>query len=330
MSSYTATIGTANGNVNWGDSSNVNDRGSGGFSAFGGPVTVNLISVNGDNNIFWEDTSFVNSGYALVFGSTRSDSRIELTDNLSLTQAPPAVSGGTNDFNYNLREIRVIDNPSSTTDFTRFSGIITGSVRDDLLKTGNGILELTGANTFTGGVVVAEGSLLTNNASGLGAPNGAYILLGSRSGSASSALFTSNTIGTVSIAREIDVLAGTTGNAILGNTTAPGAASAGNAVFSGNIVLGTDGSNVNRRLQLTAESGTSVTVSGGIAALSGYNGVIDLEKIGAGAVTLSGINTYTGPTTVSAGALFVNGSISGSTATIKSDATLGGNGSTGA
>ena len=332
MSTYSATIGAANGNINWGDpsaSANVNDRGSGGFSAFGSPVTISLLSANNNQSLSWEDSGFVNSGYALIFGSTRSNARVELTDNLSLTQAPP-ITGGTNDTNYNLREIRVIDNPSSGADFTRLSGVISGSVRDDLLKTGNGILELTGANTFTGGVVVAEGSLLVNNTNGLGDDAGAYVLLGTRSGTASNAILTSNTNGYIFVNREIDVVAGTTGSAILGNTTGPGAATAGSSEFTGNIVLGTNGTSVARRLQLTAESNTDVTFSGAISTLPGFTGAIDVEKIGAGTVTLAGNNTYTTATTVSAGTLLVTGSISGSTATIKNGATLGGNGITSA
>lgn len=55
-----------------------------------------------------------------------------------------------------------------------------------------------------------------------------------------------------------------------------------------------------------------------------------LEKTGNGTVTLTGSNSHSGPTTVSAGSLRVNGRLENSPVTVKSGATLGGNGTIGA
>jgi len=67
----------------------------------------------------------------------------------------------------------------------RASGPLSGVAPNDLCKTGDGTFELSGTNIFGGGVIVAEGSLLTNNADGLGAADGPYVLLGARSDTAS-------------------------------------------------------------------------------------------------------------------------------------------------
>src|SRR5262249_23293761 len=113
---------------------------------------------------------------------------------------------------YNAREIRVIDNPNSNADFTRLAGTFSSGVRDDLLKTGTGTLELTGTNTnFLGGIIIAEGHLLTNNSDGLGTP--AYILVGSRGTlSSSSSLLASNTNDSINITADINVQSGPSGN----------------------------------------------------------------------------------------------------------------------
>jgi autotransporter-associated beta strand protein len=153
------TFGT--GAVNWAGIDSLGssidpDRGSGGFSAFGGNATIDL-GLAGPTNIAWEDKGFVNSGFALVFNSVRADSMITWSDNLSLT----AVSTG-QAINYNAREIRVLDNTALTSDYARISGVISGAVQDDLLKTGPGTLELTATNTYQGATQVYDGTLRIN------------------------------------------------------------------------------------------------------------------------------------------------------------------------
>ena len=134
------------------------DRGSGGFAAFGPDpsldATVDLNAL-GPTTFSWEDRFFVNSGYALVFGSPLANRRVVWLDNIGLQQS------GTTD-NYNAREFRVIDNPSVTTDSVRLTGVISGSLRNDLLKTGDGLLELTGTNTYAGATLVHQGQMVIN------------------------------------------------------------------------------------------------------------------------------------------------------------------------
>jgi autotransporter-associated beta strand protein len=132
------------------------ERGSGGFSAFGADATVDLSTVGG-GDLNWEDNGFVNSGYALLFGSTRANAKVTWVDNIRLTSVQPTV-------NYNAREFRAIDNPASTADVAVLSGIISGTVHDDFLKTGNGELILTGSNSYQGATHVTDGTLRVNGA----------------------------------------------------------------------------------------------------------------------------------------------------------------------
>ena len=130
-------------------------RGDGGFSAIGGNATVTLVTAVGGSTAaspVWNAGGFVSNGYALTMGSTQADSRIDFTNNIGLDD-------GTATNNYFAREIRVADNPLSLTDMTRLSGIISGSANADLLKTGAGLLELTGANTYAGNTLIQQGTL---------------------------------------------------------------------------------------------------------------------------------------------------------------------------
>ncbi len=136
------------------------ERGSGGFAAIGADVIVDL-NTGGATNFAWEDPGFLDSGYALVFGSRNATAKVTFVDNINLTQTPqPVVAPAQpNALNYNAREFRVVDNPGSANDSATLSGVISGSLQNDLLKTGDGLLELTAANTMQGMVLVNAGTL---------------------------------------------------------------------------------------------------------------------------------------------------------------------------
>ena len=156
------TLGTGHNAINWSgirfngtaDESQDEDRGSGGLSARGADVTLDLAPA-GPSDVRWEDLGFVRSGYTLVFGSTTATSRVTFSDNLNLTEATAKA------INYNARQIRVLDNPTVTTDIATLSGVLSGESYNDLLKTGPGTLELSNlANTYAGGTIIHEGTLL--------------------------------------------------------------------------------------------------------------------------------------------------------------------------
>lgn len=148
------------------DTSVDEDRGSGGLAAYGADITLDFNGA-GAADIRWEDVGFVRSGHALMFGSKSATHRVTWSDNLSLTDAASAVSVA--DTNYNAREIRVVDNPGSTLDSARITGVVSGNAYNDLLKTGGGTLELANitGNTYLGATIVEEGTLLvaTDNSS---------------------------------------------------------------------------------------------------------------------------------------------------------------------
>lgn len=132
------------------------DRGSGGFAAIGADVTVNLTSSL--PRISWEDQGFLRSGHALVLSSKNATGRVTWSNDLGLTDAVST------DINYNAREIRVVNNPNSAFDYARITGNISGTLHNDVLKTGDGTLELAHAtaNSYLGATMVQEGTLLVN------------------------------------------------------------------------------------------------------------------------------------------------------------------------
>jgi autotransporter-associated beta strand protein len=168
-----------------------------------------------------------------------------------------------------------------------YAGIITdnGSGSDSLIKSGDGTLSLTGANTYFGKTTINSGTLTVNGDVCLGTapeittPGHLTITNGTLHATASFTLDAKRGIA-------------------LGPTTESG---------KGTIDVDTD----------------AVVLYGGILANNGGTG--DLTKSGAGKLWLSGASTYTGATAVEAGTLSVNGSLaSASAVTVAFGATLAG------
>ena len=272
------------------------DRGSGGFAAVGANVIVDLNGL-GASDIVWEDPSFIASGYALILGSPNADARVDLVDNYGLGISPGS---------YNAREIRAIDNPNSTTDISRISGIVfsdsdaNNGTLTDLLKSGDGTLEFTGNNTYVSGTIIAEGTLLLGHANALGqGDQSAYVLLGADGGTADVALLTS---APVSISRDITIPSGN-GKATIGTS------GTGTSGFSGQVIVGTSGAATGKVVDLLAEDGGTVIFSKGIDTADGQTGLGTLTKTGAGKVILEGISSFMGDTYVNAGTLQVDGTL---------------------
>lgn len=155
---------TGGGGLKW--DGGVTTRGDGGFSAFNGEAVVALVTTIGGTTAaapVWNAGGFVSDGYALLLGSTKSDSRVVFTNNIGLDSM-----AATNP--YFAREIRVT--AGTTGSSARLSGVLKGSVNADLLKTGTGTLELTGANTYAGNTLVQQGALQVGATGGTGAGNG--------------------------------------------------------------------------------------------------------------------------------------------------------------
>jgi len=187
-----------------------------------------------------------------------------------------------------------------------FGGAVSGS--GGLTKTGAAILQLLGANSYSGTTSVAGGQMLIGpggslqNSSAINISNGARFGVVAANALSSTVAVNLTGVGSefqATTDQQIGSLAGAAGTRIWLN---PGA------------TLTTGG------------SGTSTTFAGDV----GYNGLGSLTKVGTGAFILSGANSYTGATTVSGGSLIVNGSIAASSlTTVGAGATLGGSGTVG-
>jgi|GEM_PF-3483512 len=167
---------------------------------------------------------------------------------------------------------------------TNILGVIGGG--GGLTKSDNGVLTLSGTNTYTGGTAVLAGTLILAAA----APSGAAgtlgnatsaVLVGDTSGSASAALLTS---AAVTVARPLSVQGGSTGAATIGSTGAIA------ATYSGTVAL-------NKGANFSAATGGTTTFTG---IVSGGGGITKTDN---GIVVLSAANTYTGGTIVNAGTL---------------------------
>lgn len=149
----------------------------------------------------------------------------------------------------------------------------------------NGILRLSGANTFTGGVHLQSGRLALTNSAALG--SGTFIIDGGNL----SQLFGSYSSSTHNkqIWRQDFSASGTNLSVNLGN----GAVDLGDA--------GTDTTRI-----LTQNNSGGLTVGGVIS--SGTNGTtVNFTKAGTGQLTLSGASTYSGATAVTGGLLTLSG-----------------------
>lgn len=138
---FSRTVTTTTGGVNW-------NTFSGGFAARGG--TLNIQLNGGTSSVTWNGTSFVQTGQSLIFGSASADSLVDFQNSLNLGSS-----------GVNTRTITVIDNVNSTTDVARISGAITNTTPgQSLAKAGNGVLELTANNTYSGTTFVTAGTLM--------------------------------------------------------------------------------------------------------------------------------------------------------------------------
>jgi len=151
---FTGQLGT---DVVW---SATGGNSSGGFAAYGDNLDIRLN--NGTSSRTWGGSSFVASGSRLVLNSTTATHRVDFRNGLNL--------------NGNAETIHVLDNPALTSDYARISGVISGTGSSHLRKTGDGVLELTNANTYAGGTTIAAGTLLVNNTSGSGTGSGAVTI----------------------------------------------------------------------------------------------------------------------------------------------------------
>ena len=128
--------------------------GSGGFAAFGAPLTVTLNegAPNAGVPLAWGSGGFVPFGYSLIFGSANSNNLVTFTNPIDITGG--SIGAGT------AASILVANNGNPSGSVATMSGVISGS--GDLSIGGggfNGTLNLTAVNTYTGATVINSGTL---------------------------------------------------------------------------------------------------------------------------------------------------------------------------
>jgi autotransporter-associated beta strand protein len=289
---FTRSLGTGAGEIQF--------VGGGGFSAVGGDRVVNL--GGSGTTLTWGSGGFVAGGSSLTLSSVHADSTVEIQNGIDL--------GGT---------FRVIFVEMGGADAdARISGSISNGI---LIKSGNGNLDLTGQNTYTGQTQVNGGGLQVSSAGALGTGNlsfnGGVLILAD--GDFHRALGTGS--GQVQFA-------GNGGFAAHGGERVVDFGGEGSMVTWGTGGFVADGRNF---LLSTAASDSTIVLSNGIdlngaartiQANNGTAGVdarIDgvlsngsLLKTGAGTLELTGNNTYSGQTQINGGGLLItNGSALG-------------------
>jgi autotransporter-associated beta strand protein len=260
-----------------------------------------------------DSITFNNTAGAFVLGGTgsylidsggiiNSSTNLETINNaitLSAVQTWSATSG-------NLAINGDVDNNGflltlSGSNTATLQGIISGV--GSLSKTGNGLLELTGSNGYSGGTDIVGGKLRASNNNALGTDavtveSGATLLLNDASLSNDLTVGGSGAAGTNG-AIDVESTASTLGGAI-----ALSAATAIGAGPGGQLTLGNSVDNNGH--DLTVQGSGDTTISGEISDVGG------LIKNGAGALVLQGDNSYTGETTITSGTLQVgNGGTTG-------------------
>ena len=192
-----------------------------------------------------------------------------------------------------------------------FAGDMTGS--GILAKYGAGTLTLTGTNTYSGGTVIAAGTLQGNTDSIQGDIQNDAALVFDQTANAT---FVDDIFGTGSLTKEgTGIITFTGTNSYTGGTTISGGGLIGNTLNLQGDILNNGA--------LTFDQNIDDTYADAIS------GTGTLTKTGNGHLILTGANSYTGGTSVTVGKLSVNGTIVGTT-TVDTGAALGGDGNFGA
>jgi autotransporter-associated beta strand protein len=155
------------------------------------------------------------------------------------------------------------------------AGVIDSSNVDGLAKSGTGALGLAGANTFSGGTTLGEGTLRLDHINAAGT-------------------------GTITQSSAASTLQINTSGTIANNMSVYKVAFLQSATLSGTITVN------NAEFDVAADE--SSTISGAIAGTGGVN------KTGLGQLTLTGDNTYTGAVAVNAGVLELASTLGGAAA----------------
>jgi autotransporter-associated beta strand protein len=175
------------------------------------------------------------------------------------------------------------------------NGVISGVIQDGkalgaVTKSGTGTWTLSGANTYTGGTNINQGTILigvsnVGTTSGALGPSTAAVNLGDTTGTSENASLLTN--GAFTFSNNITVQSGNSGTATIGGN------SANSSTFSGAI-------NLNKNLTVTAVNAGTVNLTGSISNSTGTN-TVNITGAGTSNVVLNNTTTSNqfAPTTFS-------------------------------
>ena len=164
---------------------------------------------------------------------------------------------------------------------------------DTLTKLGQGILTLTGANSYTGGTTINGGTLTVSGSGTLGATTGALALNNTNTGAGNDVVL------------NLSTTAPTVTGSLSGTIAAPSS--------------GTNTATINNGGQLFT---VNQTANGSYAGVIAGNGGFTLGNLSTSTLMLSGDNTYSGGTTINAGTLQVGNANALGTGAVINKATL--------
>lgn len=293
---FTRGLGMGAGQVHW--------TGDGGFQSSGSRV-VNIGGAGA--TLTWGGGGFVPTGNRLILG-TSNNAMLDFQNGIDL--------GGA------LRTVQVEGGTSNG--HARINGVLSGTGGINVVGTGPSLLELTAANTYSGGTVLTSGTLSISSDANLGAASGAVIFNGGTlANTAAFSTSRSTTVNTAGDTFQTDadlVMSGTisgagslnkTGSAALiltgANTYAGGTTiTAGTLQIGDGGTLGSISGNVSNNGVLTFNRSDNISYGGIIT------GTGALNKEGAGLLILTGDSgAFGGHAFVNGGTLAISGALGG-------------------
>ena len=163
------------------------------------------------------------------------------------------------------------------------NGVVSESTKSLLTKIGTGVLELSAANTFSGGYAVYAGTTIADTNTSLGTDLTDNVQVGVTGGTTAVALVTN---GVTNFAYNIGVVPNASAAAPV---TLGGTVGQTSSTWTGTI-------NVNRDIALTGGTTGTTTFAGTLNTGTGASS--NVTKINTGLVVLTGSNTYVGSTNV--------------------------------
>jgi len=136
------TLGIGNNQIQWTGDGGLSGRREQDQTA---PISFHIGSYNSTPQLTWGQQYFVGSGKALLLSSRYANVPVHFANAINLGTGAAT-----------LREVRV-ERGANATAYGRLTGALSGSA--GLLKTGPGLLWISGANTYTGQTVIREGVL---------------------------------------------------------------------------------------------------------------------------------------------------------------------------